>query len=50
MRESSEYSLLLGLPCGVSEQDVENQKMRLRVNFMNYFTSKVAAGVVEIKM
>lgn len=49
MRESSNYSLLLGLPCGVSEQDVEQQKTQLRVNFMNYFTSKAAAGVVEIK-
>ena len=49
MRESVDYSLLLGLPCGVSEEDVENQKTKLRVNFMEYFTAKDAAGVVEIK-
>ena len=49
MRESTNYSLLLGLPCGVSEHDVEQQKSQLRINFMNYFTSKAAAGVVEIK-
>ena len=49
MRESTNYSLLLGLPCGVSEHDVEQQKSQLRINFMNYFTTKAAAGVVEIK-
>ena len=48
MRETGKYTFLLGLPCGVSESDVERQKATLRVNFMQYFSSKAAAGVVEI--
>ena len=49
MRETKKFTFLLGLPCGVSESDVEHQKSTLRVNFMQYFSSKSAAGVVEIK-
>ena len=49
MRETKKFTFLLGLPCGVSESDVEQQKSTLRVNFMQYFSSKSAAGVVEIK-
>ena len=49
MQETKKFTFLLGLPCGVSETDVAQQKHTLRVNFMQYFASKAAAGVVEIK-
>ena len=49
MKETNKYTFLLGLPCGVSESDVEHQKNTLRVHFMQYFSTKSAAGVVEIK-
>ena len=46
---NDDYALLLGLPCGVSEEDVLKQKDKLKNNFVEYFSSKNAAGVVEIK-
>ena len=49
MKETNKFTFLLGLPCGVSESDVEHQKNTLRVHFMQYFSTKSAAGVVEIK-
>jgi hypothetical protein len=40
---------MVALPSGVCQSDTEKQTRSLRGSFVDYFTSKNAAGVLEIK-
>jgi hypothetical protein len=48
MLQSQEHCVLLALPCGKDNQDVEAQSRQLRNHFITYLQLKSAAGIVNV--
>ena len=49
MLQSQEHCVLLALPCGKDNQDVEAQSRQLRNHFITYLQLKSAAGIVNVE-
>ena len=48
MYDANQSCTMIALPCGRDEADVHNQTNSLRQKFIDYLTSKQAAGIVNI--
>ena len=49
MLHAQEHCVLLALPCGKDNQDVEAQSRQLRSHFITYLQLKSAAGIVNVE-
>lgn len=46
MNDQNEFVALICLPCGQNAEQVVQQTVNMTSNFIDYFTAKMAAGVV----
>lgn len=47
MAKEDDYIALVCLPCGRNREDIETQTMRMSSSFIEYFKSKMVAGIVN---